>query len=193
MVGNLFTTAGQLLAAQFSVVCQVIGALIMALLAGALSMRGWHKRQKAQGKSGVQAWHLISSGLAGVAIFALISLAGVIWQMRDSGPSVRSQLENATADQANTTAQLKASETSLKAVAQELVQTREALASASKWIPGAVNPPFGQQPPRGLVVSKGKFLKLDQGNIAGGVAIDDVEDTNIGKLTVPNNNPSKPR
>jgi hypothetical protein len=51
-------------AASISGVQNVIGALIVAIIAFGLFARRWHKRRLAEGKPGVQTWHWLIGGIA---------------------------------------------------------------------------------------------------------------------------------
>jgi hypothetical protein len=65
----------------------LIGYAITLLIVAAWLV-GWHRRRIREGKHGVEPWHLIIAGMAGVVIFAAVALGGVIWQARHNAPSV---------------------------------------------------------------------------------------------------------
>jgi hypothetical protein len=79
----------------------IVGALVIALMATLLWAIIWHGRQRREGKSGVQVWHLLVVGIAGTWLFMTIALGTAAWiafngenfgiassttQRRDEGP-----------------------------------------------------------------------------------------------------------
>jgi|SRR5882724_7983814 len=69
-------------ATNFATGDNMLGALIVAALAGLLFLYVWHRSRVRDGKRGVEPWHLIVGGMLGVVVFAMVALGGVIWQSK---------------------------------------------------------------------------------------------------------------
>lgn len=76
-------------AASISGVQNVIGALIVAIIAFGLFARRWHKRRLAEGKSGVQTWHWLIGGIAvtWIGVTVLFAAAAIMAWRGEAIPS----------------------------------------------------------------------------------------------------------
>jgi hypothetical protein len=63
----------------FACLTNLVGALVMAAAAVLLWMIDWHRRRRREGKSSVQAWHLLVTGMAGTWLFLTIGLGAAAW------------------------------------------------------------------------------------------------------------------
>jgi hypothetical protein len=69
-------------ATNFATSDNMLGSLIVSILAGLLFLYVWHRSRVRDGKRSVEPWHLIIGGMSGVVIFAAVALGGAIWQYR---------------------------------------------------------------------------------------------------------------
>lgn len=67
-------------ATQIAGVTNMLGALLMGLLAAIIGLIAWHRHRRNEGKRGVEPSALIIFGLIGVALCALLAASGYIWQ-----------------------------------------------------------------------------------------------------------------
>jgi hypothetical protein len=89
MLGNLFTSAGQLLLGQLGWVEQVIGGVATLVLCGFVALIGWNRRQRADRKPGMASFWIISACFA-VALIA-ISCAAYGLGLRSSTASLKTE------------------------------------------------------------------------------------------------------
>jgi hypothetical protein len=74
---NIVTNAAMQI---FLGVTNMIGALIILLVALPLGCFVWHRQRIKNGKTGVESSHIISIGLVGMAIFSAVTAGAYMWQ-----------------------------------------------------------------------------------------------------------------
>jgi hypothetical protein len=87
-------------ATQISGVTNMVGALIMAIVAVSLWVWSWHRRMCAEGKPGVEPAHLVLSGLIGAAFCLAVAAIGTWWSLeKGSGISPPLKAERHISDE----------------------------------------------------------------------------------------------